>query len=817
MLINSPLPPRFWKSLPLDRSLTPIETWGYGLVGGPAGWLGLIMAIHLGLGASAIWVWLPATAIGILINLQVKQLAQDDPDVVGGTPNYLARLLHHTPLLARYGSIGYILNWLAAYALCASQIGDLINTNLPGLAAHVPAWGSKLLFMLLPAIVAFSGTRALSLLHLLVATIAFVLLALFSVQGLAWLSFSPQSPGFWPDVWPSGLSGGDWAKWFFLLTYATYSCETAATFVGDSRDPQKTLKVLHGTIVFMPIVFIGASWVVSRVVTESGLPDDVFSLLVKTATPFWGEWASIGITTLIATADLVVQATALALVSRALYQLAQDDLMAPVFSIASKRGVFGPGILLSLICSGCFLWWGSVDVGRLIVAGNVAWFVAFMLLHWGFWRQFRQRRSGLAWLSLGVFGLEVIVLWIGVTAWGIVPSAIGFVLPFGLMAIDGVIRRASVGFTQPEWWYARYQSPHKPLVQDSLLAQVLVLMGLMGMAVVAGWMVRSLSIGAGAGVWNGLVLTMLVVIVLGVAIACWTSLSSVMQLAESEANFRKEAQQLAAQLIQQEKMSSLSQVVAGVAHEINNPISFIHGNLKYVNEYSTTLLDLLQTYVEEYPHPSTALADRLADVDLGFIAQDLPKIISSMNMGSARIRDIILSLRTFSRLDEADWKSVNLQADLDSTLLLLQHRLNQSTPPIVIQSNYGDLPLVQCSPAQINQSLMNILTNAIEALELAIVDHPAFQPAITITTQTLPNQWISITIADNAGGIPESIQGNIFDPFFTTKPIGKGPGLGLTLSYRIVEQHQGRLTYQAVPGGGSQFTIALPISRPSAA
>jgi His Kinase A (phospho-acceptor) domain/Amino acid permease len=639
----------------------------------------LISAIHLGLGASAIWVWLPATAIGILINLQVKQLAQDSPDVAGGTPNYIARLFHHTPLLARYGAIGYLGNWLAGYALCASQIGDLINANLPGLTGHVPVWGTKVLFMLLPAIVAFSGTRALSLLHLLVASIAFGLLALFAVQGLAWLSFAPQSPGFWPDVWPSGLGGGDWGKWFFLLSYAAYSCETAATFVGDSRHPQKTLKVLDGTIAFMPIVFIGASWVVSRVVTEPGLPDDVFLLLVKAATPFWGDWASIGITALIATADLVVQATALALSSRVLYQLAQDDLMAPIFSIVSKRGVFGPAIVLSLICSSFFLWWGSVDLARLIVAGNVAWFVAFMLLHWGFWRKFRQRRSGLAWLSLAVFGLEAIVLWVGITAWGIGPSAIGFVLPFGMMAIDWVIRRSPWGFTQPEWWHARYQSPHRPLVQDSLLAQVAVLMALMGMAVVAGWMVRSLSIVTGMGMWNGLVLTMLVVIVLGVAIACWTSLSSVMQLAESEANFRKEAKQLAAQLIQKEKMSSLSQVVAGVAHEINNPISFIHGNLKHVEDYSVTMLDLLQIYAREYPQPTMALADRLADTDLEFIAQDLPKIIGSMHTGSDRIRDIILSLRTFSRLDESDWKSVNLQADLDSTLLLLQHRLNQSS------------------------------------------------------------------------------------------------------------------------------------------
>jgi amino acid transporter len=191
--MNDPILPQFWKSLRLNRSLTPIEAWGYGLVGGPAGWLGLISAIHLGLGASAIWVWLPATAIGILINLQVKELAQDDPDVAGGTPNYLARLFHHTPILARYGAIGYILNWMAGYALCAGQIGDLINLNLPGLTAYVPLWGTKLLFMLLPAIVAFSGTRALSLLHLLVASIAIVLLGLFSVQGLAWLSFSPQS------------------------------------------------------------------------------------------------------------------------------------------------------------------------------------------------------------------------------------------------------------------------------------------------------------------------------------------------------------------------------------------------------------------------------------------------------------------------------------------------------------------------------------------------------------------------------------------------------------------------------------------------
>ncbi|MEH2170035.1 MAG: GAF domain-containing protein [Nostoc sp.] len=276
----------------------------------------------------------------------------------------------------------------------------------------------------------------------------------------------------------------------------------------------------------------------------------------------------------------------------------------------------------------------------------------------------------------------------------------------------------------------------------------------------------------------------------------------------------KELQHTQSQLIQSEKMAGLGQLVAGVAHEINNPISFIYGNITYVTEHTENLFKLLRFYQKQYPKATGEIQKQAAAVDLDFINDDLPKILTSMKMGAERISQLVLSLRSFSRLDEAGMKPVDLHEGIDSTLLILQHRLQPQTNYFAIEvvKQYGELPPVVCYAAQMNQVFMNILNNAIDALENSVTSGKRIDnPKIWIRTEVIEGNTILIWIADNGCGIPEIVRSRIFEPFFTTKQPGQGTGLGLSISYQIiVEKHGGQLKYVSEPNNGSEFCIQIP-------
>ena len=273
----------------------------------------------------------------------------------------------------------------------------------------------------------------------------------------------------------------------------------------------------------------------------------------------------------------------------------------------------------------------------------------------------------------------------------------------------------------------------------------------------------------------------------------------------------KDLQKTQAQLIQSEKMSALGKLVAGIAHEINNPISFIYGNLTPVEEYIESLIELFNFYQNNYHQYLPEIDTKIVDLDLDFIIDDLPKILNSMKIGAERICEIVLSLRNFSRLDESEIKSVDINSGIDSTLLILQHQLasNNKYPEIQIIKEYKDIPKVMCYASELNQVFMNIISNAIDALR----DKQENKPRIKIRTSKLDYQNILISIADNGIGINQSILNKIFDPFFTTKPVGSGTGLGLSTSYSIVvEKHGGKLSCVSTPGEGTEFLIQLPLS-----
>lgn len=299
-----------------------------------------------------------------------------------------------------------------------------------------------------------------------------------------------------------------------------------------------------------------------------------------------------------------------------------------------------------------------------------------------------------------------------------------------------------------------------------------------------------------------------------------------------------ELKQTQIQLIQTEKMSSLGQLVAGVAHEINNPVTFISGNISHAAIYANDLLELVRLYAQYYPQPVPEIEDLTEVIDFDFLREDFPKLLNSMNIGASRIRQIVLSLKNFSRLDEAERKPVNIHEGLENTLLILQHRLKPEAANIQLIKEYGDLPLVECYPGQLNQVFMNILNNAIDSLEkseqksswnglrlthkevekknriikisTAVVDHHV----TGLSAESNQNfKGVVIRIADNGCGIPNEVKQHIFDPFFTTKSVGEGTGLGLSISYQIVvEKHGGQLYCTSEPGKGTEFVVKIPLN-----
>ncbi|WP_414529167.1 sensor histidine kinase [Nodularia chucula] len=315
---------------------------------------------------------------------------------------------------------------------------------------------------------------------------------------------------------------------------------------------------------------------------------------------------------------------------------------------------------------------------------------------------------------------------------------------------------------------------------------------------------------------------------------------NVTQLQETEKNLHGTNKQLTklvdklrqtqVQLILREKMSSLGNMVGGIAHEINNPVNFIHANLGYLKTTFQELVHLLSLYQKHYPHPHPEIKAQADTIDMQFLIKDLPKIFASMEMGSNRITKIIVSLRNFARLDESEKKIVDIHEGIDNTLLILQHRLNATTiyQEIQIIKEYGNLPEIECYPAELNQTFMNILNNAIDALvhlrvansnninsqpdEIHHQKLPDVKPKIRIRTEISRENYTLVRIYDNGIGIPEAIQKRIFDPFFTTKAIGKGTGLGLSISYQIiVKKHGGNLKYKTKLGNGTEFFIEIPV------
>ncbi len=927
--------------LKLPRTLSSLETFGFSLSGLLA-WLLTAPAVHSALGPWAIFVWLPGTIIGMLLNFQVQALGRHLADVSGGTPNYTTKLLKPFPWLGCYAALGYFYSW-AAFPLSTIILADLITVQLEPFGITFPEIPLKIGLTLLVFIMAFSGTRALGILHLCFIVPAVGLLLIFSVQGIGWLAFSPASPGFFPTTWPS-FSVLEWAKWFFFAVFATCSCETASAFVADSRKPGITLRFLPLAAGLIPIVFLGSSWVLMRLATTSEL-DNTFKTLLTAATPFWGKSAALIVSLWISSSALLAAATAVCNSPRILYQLALDGYLSPVFAVVSRQGVLQPSLIFSFILSLFFLLWGKI--ASLVMVSSVGVLVSIIVFHFGVWLRRARSEVRWPWLSLGFCLVETFVLVVGGLAWQWRDFVAGLLVPIIIVVADAAIRRSAFPPFHPYWWIQR-RALYSTRIKDFVGLQVLVIVILVCGASIITWVIKNqLDQVPGDGGDNLLAILLMIIAFIAVAIACWTTLPQIASIAEarevaesrfitaldtvsdtvlvlnengvitqanpaaksllgvdanqlyerslsdflsqlddlpanwqntseqilqmpngaeriieitisrrlnhqsleyivflrdisdrkqaevalrsSESTLRKQATELEqalqnlqstqAQLIQTEKMSSLGQLVAGVAHEINNPVNFIYGNLTYIDNYTQDLVALIQLYQQIYPNTAPEISKFIAEIELDFLMEDMPKMLSSMTVGTERICEIVLTLRNFSRVDEADIKSVDIHSGIDSTLLILQHRLKTKPgrPGIQVIKEYGDLPEIQCYPGQLNQVFMNILSNAIDALDKynrqrTIAEVTEDKSKITICTILKNLDWVAISIKDNGPGMTDSTMKRIFDPFFTTKPVGDGTGLGLSISYQIVvDKHKGFLKCISSPNHGAEFLIEIPI------
>ncbi|MBD2020690.1 amino acid permease [Leptolyngbya sp. FACHB-36] len=931
--------------------MTAQETWGFGL-SGHISWFATVPLIAVALGPNTLFVMVPAVVVGVLINLQIRRLGSHWSDVAGGTPNYISRLLRKFPTLGCYAAIGYWLAWVVAVPINAIVLTDLIEDNLNPMGVPCPSMLLKIGFTLLPYVMAFSGSRALAILHLFFILPAVGFSLLFVLQGIVWLALSPDSPGLFSPLAKlnfASLTFTDWAKWMFFALWLTTACETASAFVADSRRPAETLRFLGIAAWLIPPVSLGTAWVLMCLATTVNDNASIFEIVLTAAKPFWGSSASLLVTLLLTSSSLLNSTTAVSSASRILYQLSIDRQISPVFSVISRQGVLPPSLLACLLASCVCLIWG--DVSRIVVIAGVGWLAALLGLCLGLW--LRRSKPEVKWAGwwLAWFFMNAAVMTIGGWGWGNQDLLLGLLVPIAIMAADAGVRRSRFAPFHPAWWFERDRAQAKHVTRDFVAVQVVVLLILVCGAATVAWVVKA-SLDGIAGERNNDLLAVLLVMVafVAIAIACWTSLPQVAAINEareqaetrfitaldtvsdtvlvldgdgiirqanpaaatlfqiqvnhltgqplsrlipdlvsapadwnsrsehtletpgnsshrtveatishrlkrelpeyivilrdisdrkqaeetlrrSEAMLKERAtqlketldelQQTQIQLIQTEKMSSLGQLVAGVAHEINNPINFIHGNISHARDYSLELLQILNLYQKYYPEPAKEILQQAEVIDLDFLMADLPKLIDSMHLGTRRIREIVLSLRNFSRLDEAEMKPVNIHEGLDSTLMILQSRLKSKAGQleITVLKQYGNLPFVECYAGQLNQVFMNIIANAIDAIDQQSHDcsrseSQSDRGTITISTQHIDLDHVRVQIADSGPGMTEAVRSKLFDPFFTTKPIGQGTGLGLSISYQIVvNQHRGRLSCVSELGKGTAFRVDIPIKQ----
>lgn len=527
----------------LPRLLSVAETWAFG-ASGLLLWLFTVADMDSALGAGALAVWIPVTAVGIVINFQVKHLGSFWPEMAGGTPNYTTRLLRDQPRLARYSAFAYFQGWASVAALSAMLLADLMMVHLRSLEIPVHAVSIYIVCTSLSFAVALAGSRALGLLQVFFVVPAMGVLLGFVLHGLGWVALDVTGGA---PATARSLELAPWAKWYFLAAYAAYSCETASSFVGDSKDPRRTLTCLRVIAALMPIVLVGGSWVFLHT-AGSGTAELSVQRLVAAATPFWGRFAPLAITFLVGSGCLLGCATAAGNAPRILYQMALDGHAAPVFGVSSARGVLGPAVLMTAVTALLFLVWPDFSFVYTVTA--TGWLFSFLALHYALWRNRHRPESRWPRLSLALLLAESMIFVVGGIAWGAPAFIAGLMLPLFLMGADHVVRRAGTGPFGPEWWLRQYrQLSRREDHASSVVLEITVLLVVTCSVAALGW-----TLGGAAGGFQlaaGRALFGLFMLLAGfaaVAVAGWTvfprtaAMAGAIELLNAEVDLRDRAE-----------------------------------------------------------------------------------------------------------------------------------------------------------------------------------------------------------------------------------------------------------------------------------
>ena len=564
----------------LPRNLSALETWGFGLTG-HVGWIGTAPAIHAALGPNAIFVWLPGVIVAMMLNLQVQQLGKYWPNISGGTPNYAAQLLKPFPHLGRYVAIAYFVSWAVAPAIYAIILTDSIKVNLAALGIGCPETVLKIGFSAIAFIVAFSGSRALAILHLVFVVPAIAFVITFCLQGLGWIALNPVEVIFTKTT----FGFNEWAKWFFIATYSVYACETASSFVADSKSPTRTLQFLTVAAWLIPVVFLGGSWVLSLAPNSAVGSSDTFLNLTTASQPFWGSYASFAVTLLISFSCLLTCATAVANSPRILYQLALERDLSPIFAVVSPQGVLEPALVFTFFISCLGLAWG--DLAQIVAIAGTAYLVSIMGLHLGLW--LRRDAPEVRWggLSLVFLLVEAVVLVVGSTLWSWQDLLGGIAIPGVILVGDAALRRINFAPFHPQWWLKRHQH-RRSNFKDIVVVQVIILIVLVCSATTIGWAIggnldRSLSQYS----INLLVILLITLSFVAIAIACWTTLPQIAAIDEAH----KQAKNLLNAALDTIPDTILVLSDDGIIRQVNPPGSEI---------FATPIHNLIGQYLDQF-------------------------------------------------------------------------------------------------------------------------------------------------------------------------------------------------------------------------